>query len=605
MATDTPENSENALPGEAGVLAYAGRLSLWGYFVKCLKKCVDFSGRARRREFWAFALFYALFSAPAFICGGVFAGDMRIPAIFALILALPGAAALVRRLHDTGKSGWHILKLAVIPPAGCIFLSPVVAAIGVFDLAVLLAAVLLLSIPAVIFVMIIWLCRDSEPFENVYGPNPKENDYLFYPGCEPIAGARAENPQERRDADGPDDDAAFIVGDTGGGGQSGANHNIPPPSIKRARCKFKWKIPDRPAAVIPVLILAAVLANWLYIEITRAPAPVPPGTPDTRWYEANRKASVFYISTADELAGLAAIVNGTWGGKPARYDFADKTINLNADIDLRRYDNWVPVGGYNIGFSGVFDGGSHVISNLTINRPDEDFQGLFGHIEYGKVQDLGLENVDITGDCNTGGIAGSAQRSGFVRVYSTGTVKGGSWDVGGLVGVMGWSNGENSHIISSYSTVAVSGEKSVGGLVGSINYCSYVLNSYSAGAVSGGDYRVGGLLGQIDDRGSHVTNSAALNPYVESYYDLAGRVAGVSEDQVKFSNNVAFPKVRNSAGLENRDANNSYGADITAEEIRADGTIGGRFTNKDGWTTENGRLPGLFGGTVEMPVHLR
>ncbi|MCL2688892.1 MAG: T9SS type A sorting domain-containing protein [Chitinispirillia bacterium] len=54
----------------------------------------------------------------------------------------------------------------------------------------------------------------------------------------------------------------------------------------------------------------------------------------------------------------------------------------------------------------------------------------------------------------------------------------------------------------------------------------------------------------------------------------------------------------------NKGADNLDGADITRAEILADGTIGGRFTEENGWTVQNGHLPGLFGQTVPLPVHL-
>ena len=46
------------------------------------------------------------------------------------------------------------------------------------------------------------------------------------------------------------------------------------------------------------------------------------------------------------------------------------------------------------------------------------------------------------------------------------------------------------------------------------------------------------------------------------------------------------------------------GADITSQEIKADGKIGGRFTSANGWTTEDGKLPG-FGATNPLPAHLQ
>jgi len=659
MAADTPEKSENAPPGETGVLAYAGRLSLWGYFVKCLKKCVDFRGRARRREFWAFALFFTLFSASV-----IFAGGMRVPEIFTLIFALPGAAALVRRLHDTGKSGWHILMLAAIPPGG-ICLSAILEGIGVRYLDASLSVISLLSIPAVIFVMIIWLCRDSEPETNKYGSNPKENDYLFDPAFEPIAGARAENPQEQRAADGPDDatfivsdadgghdDSAFIVNNTAaelddatfivrdaGGDQPGARPGIPPPPpIKYARRKFKWKMAaNRPAVAIPVLILAAVLANWLYIETTRALTPVPPGTPDTRWYEANRRASAFTISTADELAGLAAIANGRRGGKP--YNFKGKTVTLTADIDLLRYDNWVPIGdNLYIPFAGTFDGGSRVIRNLTVKDTRYlSCLGLFGSVVGGTVMNLGVENVNITGELSVGGIVGFlGSGSTVTNCYSTGVVSGMN-AVGGLAGSISGATLANSYsaaavsgtgghvggvvgtvnlsgmVANCYSTGAVSGEYCVGGVAGRLWRDSWVVNSYSTGEVSGANM-VGGIVGSLT-YGSYLTGSAALNSGFKSTGE-AGRLAGSVTDNVnaagdvsitsKLSDNTFFNGMKTEPD-DHPSYKESYrfpGA-VTAEDILADGTIGGRFTTNNGWTVENGKLPGLFGSAAEMPPHLR
>lgn len=85
------------------------------WFPYCItKKYCDFTGRARRREFW----FYALFQLIVAICIG------WIPVIgwiVALGLTPPALAAHVRRLHDLGKSGWFLL-IALIPIVGGIIL---------------------------------------------------------------------------------------------------------------------------------------------------------------------------------------------------------------------------------------------------------------------------------------------------------------------------------------------------------------------------------------------------------------------------------------------------------------------------------------------------
>ncbi|MDR2578154.1 MAG: hypothetical protein LBC70_05000 [Chitinispirillales bacterium] len=59
---------------------------------------------------------------------------------------------------------------------------------------------------------------------------------------------------------------------------------------------------------------------------------------------------------------------------------------------------------------------------------------------------------------------------------------------------------------------------------------------------------------------------------------------------------------RNTAG---GNPNSETGLRISAEDIRSDGTIGGRFTSDGGWATEDGKLPGLSGSPLELPEHLR
>lgn len=110
------------------------------YYLKVLKEYGNFSGRARRKEYWMFILFNMIFSIAAifldYIIGyGLFYG------IYALALLIPAIAVSVRRLHDIGKSGWMLL-IVLIPLIGSIWL-------------------------------LILMATDSNPGENQYGENPK------------------------------------------------------------------------------------------------------------------------------------------------------------------------------------------------------------------------------------------------------------------------------------------------------------------------------------------------------------------------------------------------------------------------------------------------
>ena len=105
-------------------------------------KYFEFSGRARRSEYWYFILLNVLVTG-ILNRAGVRAGLFEtLSYVWSLAVFFPGLAVTVRRLHDTGRSGWKYLFI-LIPIVGWIFL-------------------------------IVWFCQDSEPGENQYGPNPKE-----------------------------------------------------------------------------------------------------------------------------------------------------------------------------------------------------------------------------------------------------------------------------------------------------------------------------------------------------------------------------------------------------------------------------------------------
>ncbi len=124
---------------------------------------------------------------------------------------------------------------------------------------------------------------------------------------------------------------------------------------------------------------------------------------DTAWYVSHETDSEFTITTAEQLAGLAKLVNeGT--------SFNNKTVKLGADIDLAGLD-WTPIGTNASQFKGSFDGQNNVISNLTINSA-EGWQGLFGYVQgelKTTIQNLTINNVSITsGGQYVGALAASA-----------------------------------------------------------------------------------------------------------------------------------------------------------------------------------------------------
>ena len=257
----------------------------------------------------------------------------------------------------------------------------------------------------------------------------------------------------------------------------------------------------------------------------------------------------YLISTARQMNAIGAEPND-WG----------RHFQVTADIDLSAFDgkNRRPAfhiiapdtdpdtASYQgIAFTGVFDGGNHKLSHLTISGVS--YLGLFGELAPGaQVRAVGIEDVNVTGSGDSIAALAATNRGSIIRCYSTGVInatgkaQGHAHAVGGLIAsnlgdvtgchslahVIGGSHvggvvGDNSGTVAGcHSAGSVRGGRSVGGFVGENlgivtrccargpvvgesyvggllgeNYQGLTTDCYSTGAVSGGSY-VGGLVGQ-------------------------------------------------------------------------------------------------------------
>jgi len=81
---------------------------MFSSFIGSLGKFVDFSGRATRKEFWSFVLFYYL----SIFLGGILDGLVGVDFVVNLVfigLIVPYISCAVRRMHDVGKNGWFMI----------------------------------------------------------------------------------------------------------------------------------------------------------------------------------------------------------------------------------------------------------------------------------------------------------------------------------------------------------------------------------------------------------------------------------------------------------------------------------------------------------------
>lgn len=286
------------------------------------------------------------------------------------------------------------------------------------------------------------------------------------------------------------------------------------------------------------------------------------GSTDTSWY--NKQDKNITISSPAELAGLAAIVNGTADGI-VKDEFAGKTIALTADIDLGGVQNrdgswdaasirWTSIGGgvTESQFRGTFDGGGHIISNLYINHLDSGWQteagknqGLFG-MNSGTIKNLGVTGF-VGANRSVAGLVGK----NFGRIescFNAASVIG--TDSKGVGGITGANWGIGPEIINCYNTGSVHtqyGTGLAGGLAGDNE--RIVTNCYNIGKISSDKSpNVGGIVGNIKGNyGISVTDcyySNELNDKGIGKYDATkyteSNVEGKTAEEMKSADILAL-----------------------------------------------------------------
>ncbi|MFJ8793211.1 DUF805 domain-containing protein [Streptomyces sp. NPDC102462] len=114
------------------------------WYIEVLKKYAVFGGRARRKEYWMFALVNVVIAIVLAIVDAIL-GNQILSLIYTLAILLPGLGVSVRRLHDTGRTGWWLL-IGIIPVVGFI-------------------------------VLLVFTVSEGTRGQNAYGADPKEGGY--------------------------------------------------------------------------------------------------------------------------------------------------------------------------------------------------------------------------------------------------------------------------------------------------------------------------------------------------------------------------------------------------------------------------------------------
>ena len=256
------------------------------------------------------------------------------------------------------------------------------------------------------------------------------------------------------------------------------------------------------------------------------------GSADTSWYMSAPDASEYHISTAEQLAGLAQLVNAD----PGTTNFAGKTFYLDNDLDLSGHE-WISIGTGRGGtrakysFCGVFDGQGHVISNLYshesyIEGADESHNllrnALFGNVYNGEVKNLGVANAEIWIDPKDNSTYGKGilvdwmGKSKITNCWTSGSIYSGTKiekNIGGIVG----ATMQGCTISGCYSTATLTGNftnsegyytdpqyllpDTIGGIVGARNEGNLTVTDCWFGGkivVNSIQAAVGGIVGYAD-----------------------------------------------------------------------------------------------------------
>lgn len=233
---------------------------------------------------------------------------------------------------------------------------------------------------------------------------------------------------------------------------------------------------------------------------------------------------VYQISTFNHLRWISEN-SSSWGA-----DFiqtADIDAAVTAESCYNSGEGWSPIGNISTKFTGTYDGDGHTISNLFINRPNEQRIALFGETNGATIEHLGLVDPDITvtgtgsfgQGSNVGSLVGLADNGTTIsECFATGgIVNAGGSGIGGLIGQL-----LSSSLNNSYAIVAVEGGDAdinySGGLVG-VNSSSTITNCYAAGSVVFKQYS-----GITISRGLTQGSSGITNSFYDS--DATGQTTG-------------------------------------------------------------------------------
>lgn len=267
--------------------------------------------------------------------------------------------------------------------------------------------------------------------------------------------------------------------------------------------------------------------------------------------EGEGESKVYLINDERDLERLAAYVN-------SGHDALGKTFKQNADITLTAAHT--SIGRYVEGtykyFKGTYDGNNKTISNLTVNAPNSNYQGLFGYTSKAVIKNVTLANCNITGKQYTGGIVGYASTSTAIEnCHVRGNISATESDASGHGGIAGSATSTSITNCTVTGTISTSvSNDNYGGIVGAANYDVVITSCENAANISGDGQNHGGIVGRDYNRSNKF--KYCLNTGVVNGNQYVGAIAGQNDsprdfDHCYYSNQSTIKAFGTSSGSNN------------------------------------------------------
>ena len=286
----------------------------------------------------------------------------------------------------------------------------------------------------------------------------------------------------------------------------------------------------------------------------------------------------YKISSAAELAWFRNQVNSGNNSISAELTENIDLVEFCHAKDGTKYTeelSWTPIGNLDNRYQGTFDGKGKTISNLYINATPRDYAGFFGFADNGSIKNITFDNAKVTSIAQFTGI------------------------------LIGQANNSFIENIKTSESCSVDGDKTVGGIAGSVLGNIIKCENHARANGANGAYYVGGIVGRYDGYDKSITSCANYGDVTSTGNCVGGMVgyfgSGTIQNSANYGNVTGTDNVGNLIGFADEcNLNNVLGTgNVTATYVDCVGLLVGNIKNSS--STASGIL--AYNGSAKLTIN--